>query len=311
MEENTQELATAENYQLVNASSMMELATKLKGFILDQKLYSNIKGREYVNVEGWQFAGGMLGILPIIKGTVNNSTETEIKYAASCDLINIHSGKVVGGAFSTCSNKESGKKQYDEYAIESMAQTRCIGKAYRLMIGWLMKAAGYESTPAEEMDSAKEQEYLINAACIEILKGHNREDIATVWAKYPQFREEQVFNTAAKAMSSLYPKEQAEKKPSDASATQDTQTPTKSQKAAQAQDRAEEKPTIEELKELYRTLLNHPTLTRQEQTKRLLLINKLDAAGLEKEIDVLTDTIYTREHEPTEQITYRNEEETV
>ena len=37
-----------------------------------------------------------------------------------------------------------------------MAQTRAEGKAYRLLLGWLMKAAGFEATPAEEMDFAKE-----------------------------------------------------------------------------------------------------------------------------------------------------------
>ena len=32
-----------------------------------------------------------------------------------------------------------------------MAQTRAIGKAYRNVIGWVMKLAGYEATPSEEM----------------------------------------------------------------------------------------------------------------------------------------------------------------
>jgi hypothetical protein len=35
-----------------------------------------------------------------------------------------------------------------------MAQTRAIGKAYRNLLAWLMKAAGFEATPAEEMDFA-------------------------------------------------------------------------------------------------------------------------------------------------------------
>jgi hypothetical protein len=37
-----------------------------------------------------------------------------------------------------------------------MAQTRAIGKAYRNLLAWLMKAAGFEATPAEEMDFAVE-----------------------------------------------------------------------------------------------------------------------------------------------------------
>jgi hypothetical protein len=38
-----------------------------------------------------------------------------------------------------------------------MAQTRAIGKAYRNLLAWLMKAAGFEATPAEEMDFAKDE----------------------------------------------------------------------------------------------------------------------------------------------------------
>jgi hypothetical protein len=54
-----------------------------------------------------------------------------------------------------CSNKEGNKRQWDEYAILSMAQTRATGKAFRNLISWLMKAAGFEATPAEEMDFNK------------------------------------------------------------------------------------------------------------------------------------------------------------
>ena len=51
-----------------------------------------------------------------------------------------------------CSNKEANKRQWDEYAICSMAQTRATGKAFRNLLSWIMKAAGFEATPAEEMD---------------------------------------------------------------------------------------------------------------------------------------------------------------
>ncbi len=45
----------------------------------------------------------------------------------------------------------------DEYAILSMAQTRAVGKAFRNQLAWLMKAAGFEATPAEEMDFVHEE----------------------------------------------------------------------------------------------------------------------------------------------------------
>src|SRR6185369_14512327 len=54
------------------------------------------------------------------------------------------------------------KRRFDEYAIASMAQTRAIGKGFRNLLGWLMKAAGVEATPAEEMDFARHEEDLKN-----------------------------------------------------------------------------------------------------------------------------------------------------
>ena len=56
----------------------------------------------------------------------------------------------------TCSNEEQKKHTFDEYAIESMAQTRAEGKAWRMLLAWMMKAAGFEQTPAEEMEEQKE-----------------------------------------------------------------------------------------------------------------------------------------------------------
>lgn len=39
----------------------------------------------------------------------------------------------------------------DEYAVNSMAQTRASAKALRNAFGWVAELAGYQSTPAEEM----------------------------------------------------------------------------------------------------------------------------------------------------------------
>lgn len=78
--------------------------------------------------------------------------QVEIKYMAKCEVRNINSGQLVATGIAICSNFEHSKKRFDEYAILSMAQTRAIGKAYRNLLAWLMKAAGFEATPAEEMD---------------------------------------------------------------------------------------------------------------------------------------------------------------
>jgi hypothetical protein len=95
--------------------------------------------------------------MPIITDTKDLSNETTIKYMATCEVRNINTGNVVATGIALCSNAEKTKRYFDEYAILSMAQTRAIGKAYRNLLAWLMKAAGFEATPAEEMDFAVEE----------------------------------------------------------------------------------------------------------------------------------------------------------
>ena len=143
---------TNPSYSLINKDSMLQLASELSKLIKDKGLSSNIQGKTFVNVEGWQFAGASLGLMPIITSTQDLSNETTIKYMATCEVRNITSGQLVATGIALCTNAEKTKRYFDEYAILSMAQTRAIGKAYRNLLAWLMKAAGFEATPAEEMD---------------------------------------------------------------------------------------------------------------------------------------------------------------
>lgn len=145
---------TNPSYELINKDSMLKLSTELSQLIKEKGLSSNIQGKQFVNVEGWQFAGASLGLMPIITLTTDLSKDDEIKYMATCEVRNITSGQLVATGIALCSNKEKTKRFFDEYAILSMAQTRAIGKAYRNLLAWLMKAAGFEATPAEEMDFA-------------------------------------------------------------------------------------------------------------------------------------------------------------
>ncbi len=148
---------TNPSYSLINKDSMLQLASELSKLIKEKGLSSNIQGKQFVNVEGWQFAGASLGLMPIITSTQDLSNETAIKYMATCEVRNITTGQLVATGIALCSNAEKTKRYFDEYAILSMAQTRAIGKAYRNLLAWLMKAAGFEATPAEEMDFAKEE----------------------------------------------------------------------------------------------------------------------------------------------------------
>ena len=147
-----------ESYDIANSYETMHLAQDLARFIKENKLFHHIQGKAYVNVEGWQYAGARLGILPVIEELVRIPTDNqEVKYQAQVKLYNLKSqvdgqAQVVGSGYAICSNQENGKRNYQEFAIASMAQTRAIGKAYRNILAWIIRAAGYEPTPAEEMD---------------------------------------------------------------------------------------------------------------------------------------------------------------
>lgn len=144
--------AKVESYDISRSDETLDLAKDLAKFIKENNLTTNVQGKDYVNVEGWQYAGSRLGIVPIVDHVLNVSTDQELKYQAKVTLWDLRSQHTVGAGFAVCSNKESGKKFYQEFAIMSMAQTRAIGKAYRNCLAWIIRAAGYEPTPAEEMD---------------------------------------------------------------------------------------------------------------------------------------------------------------
>jgi len=141
-------------YDITTPSQMSSMAVVLKKYIIAQKLSTNIMGHDYAHVEGWQFAGGLLGTFPRITKVTNLSTGTEKKWMAEADLIRMKDNVVVGYGVAICSNLEVKKKSFDEYAVLSMAQTRAIGKAYRNLIGYVMKLAGFEATPKEDMINA-------------------------------------------------------------------------------------------------------------------------------------------------------------
>jgi hypothetical protein len=149
----TNEIATkTEQVELSSPSDIMNFATNLRDLIVQNKLFTAIKGKNYVNVEGWQIAGAFTGTFPIVESVENLSEGNTYKYRAEVSLRD-KDGNKVGYGVAICTNKEPGKTNFDEYAVASMAQTRAVGKAYRMKIGWLLKVAGYETTPAEEMDA--------------------------------------------------------------------------------------------------------------------------------------------------------------
>lgn len=155
MSEKEKSLSITKTYNLAKPAEVVEMAKTLKSYVMSQNLYVEIKGKNYAMVEGWMFAGFLAGLDVMVEEPKNLSSDKEVKWSCTAK---IYSGdKIVGVGYALCSDKEPMKKGFDEYAILSMSQTRSIGKAFRNKIGWVMKLANMESTPAEEMkeDSKK------------------------------------------------------------------------------------------------------------------------------------------------------------
>ena len=170
------------NYDIAEVSELSKMADVLKAHIIKHKLYTEIQKKNYVHVDGWEFAGGMLGVLPRVVEVTNMSNDKETKWMAEVEIVD-KNDRIISRGFAVCSNKETRKKTFDEYAVMSMAQTRAIGKAYRNVLAWVMKLAGYETTPSEEVKVDSEKSPVASAEKA-IVKLHTAKSIAqlhTLW----------------------------------------------------------------------------------------------------------------------------------
>lgn len=136
----------------VNPKAMMAYALEISDTLTDvlrQRGMTQKFGQgEHVKSEGWQLAGSLLGF------TTAEGPIVELEdgsYEAIVELKSIGSGKILATASARCGIDESTWKSKPKYARRSMAITRAIGRVYAQNFRWIIKLAGYETTPAEEM----------------------------------------------------------------------------------------------------------------------------------------------------------------
>jgi len=128
------------------------VADALKRVITNQKMSVRIGQSDYVKVEGWTTLGALLGVFTKVEST-NELTDDEgvsQGWEAAVVVVN-NQGVEIGRAEAQCLRAEKNWKGRDDFALRSMAQTRAMGKALRMVLGWIAVMAGYEATPAEEM----------------------------------------------------------------------------------------------------------------------------------------------------------------
>jgi hypothetical protein len=124
--------------------------------IKDLGMVKRIHQSFHVYFDGWTMVGAMVGVFPVTVRTWEIGQDEG--YGANVEARSL-SGEVVGAADAIVMRDEEvgGKQKWLEapaFQVVSMAQTRAGGKALRQPLGWIMRLAGYEATPAEEMDEA-------------------------------------------------------------------------------------------------------------------------------------------------------------
>ena len=146
-----------------NVANCLAPLVRNQGLVV-KGLNTKDKEAEYVTVEGWEVLGTMLGIVPDtrIVEEMKNDKDRTIGFKARATLYQnptFTDGKITGGhvlatAEAYCTRDDFQKKYF---SMASMAQTRALGKAYRMALSWIMKMAGFESTYAEDMEAFRGQ----------------------------------------------------------------------------------------------------------------------------------------------------------
>jgi hypothetical protein len=125
------------------------IADTLADVIRQKKLTSRINGKDFVRVEGWTVLGALLGVIAREESVLERDDGS---YLATVTLVRMADNVVVSRASAECGMDEERWAGRPKYARRSMALTRATGKAARLAFSWIMSLAGFEPTPAEEMD---------------------------------------------------------------------------------------------------------------------------------------------------------------
>jgi hypothetical protein len=132
------------------------IAEVIAPLIRQQNLVKRIGQSEHVYVEAWALAGSMLGVFATTVRTWEIGDDQG--YGATVEARTL-AGAVVGRADAVVMRSEEvgGKRKWEfapAFQLISMAQTRGSSKSLRMPLGFVMKLAGYETTPAEEMEAA-------------------------------------------------------------------------------------------------------------------------------------------------------------
>ena len=112
------------------------------------------------------------GVLDVVSGFTGGSHPAPTyngrhdgHYEAVVELVTLADQKIVSRGSAECGGPdETMWQRRTPHARRSMAATRATGKAARLAFSWIVKLAGYEPTPAEEMPAPSAHPDTVTAA---------------------------------------------------------------------------------------------------------------------------------------------------
>src|SRR6266540_2976067 len=131
------------------------IADVIAPLVRERNLIKRIGQSEHVYLEGWTLAGTMLGVFAVTvdSGPLWDADGYEVGYQATVEARTM-AGAVVGRADAQCTRDENDKwDKAPSFQRRSMAITRASSKALRMPLGFVIKLAGYDTTPAEEMET--------------------------------------------------------------------------------------------------------------------------------------------------------------
>lgn len=107
--------------------------------------------RVYLKIEAWQYLARMKDLIPTCESTVSIHSDYDYTVSTTCELRN-ENGRLVSSANMIASQSEPFLRDKPKYAVWGMSQTRAISRAVKNIYGYIVKGAGFEPTPALEVD---------------------------------------------------------------------------------------------------------------------------------------------------------------
>ena len=123
----------------------------------------SIQGKPYLTIKDWQTIGSFYGLFAGADEAEPVNIDNVTGFRAKA-VVRTADGTIISSAMAYCLD-EGVWKGREKFAQASMAQTRAASKALRNCVGWVAHLAGYQDTPAEEMDFQDKgitQDYVAN-----------------------------------------------------------------------------------------------------------------------------------------------------